>query len=368
MSSNSGTIYSVAKLTQLDPGQIVRDTHDFYGNASRVLDSRSVVPSYYSHFRAEYNNDNNPTKVTYYHGLTAHLTEFTSLMATSLAGKYFTLRSAPDNAKRVIWFSLDGVGTAPVVSGAESYIEVPLDSSDAGAITAVSIRLTLNALSGGLFKVQTNGAKVSIRTTGFGIVEDSEVKNSGFIFNQVSGTQETVAEVVIPYIAENPFFEGEILKGYGFDIYSGKFVKNAKVTVGNIVITDQDGDKLQINTDGSLNVNVVSTAQVLKSYFSEVTGVATGITEVVCTYTATAPVYLQKIEFSGTNIATFELYVAGIIVDRKITYFSGNLGGVFEFNQGLNIATGQVIEVRVYHNRPDPGNFSTRMQILESGA
>ena len=162
-----GTVYDSSKASQLDPGQIAKDVHDFYGKANRVVDARSVVSSYFSHFRAEYNNDNNPTKVTYFHGLTAHVTEFTSLMASSLAGKFFVLRSAPDNAKRVVWFNADGTGTAPVVSGAESYIEVSVDSTDVGLVTAAAIQLTINGIYGSLFQVQRNGAKLIIRTSGF---------------------------------------------------------------------------------------------------------------------------------------------------------------------------------------------------------
>lgn len=358
------TVFSGNNNSIYDPGLIAKEVHDFYGQSIRTLDSRSAV-GYYSHFRADYDVNNNPTTVKYYRGTKSHITNIQCLAASGLAGKSFLLRTAPDNSVALIYYTVDGIGTAPIYPGAK-ILQVILDSTDSAEIVAAITKAQIDATWNKYFSpVIRNGANLSINTNGLGEVDASGDINTGFTITGVDGTQELVAEIEIEYQGVDPIFEGQVLKGYYFDIYSGKFNKNPEVQVGSVSLTDGDGDDLQINPDGSLNVNVVSTGQELKSFFNEVTDVATGITEVLVSYTATAPVFLQKVEMSGTNIATYELYIAGVLQDRKLTYFGSTLDAIFNFNQGLNISVGQLIEVRVYHNRPDLGDFTSRLQILE---
>jgi hypothetical protein len=374
----SKSVFDGNPNSKYDAGLIVKEVHDFYGQSIRTTDANSVVKNFFTHFRAIYDVDNKPTEITYYRGMTAHKTSFDVIASPLLATGYFELHSAPDNQLWVVWFNVDGASTQPSVPGAK-YIEVAIDSGDTAAVISTAIALTINALYKDVFVVTRNGTNVEIRTYGLGEVSPSDEAMTPFTFAQVPGTQAVVQKIVLTYSGTDPIYEGQILKGYTYDIYSGKFVQKVSINVDNIDVNldsstdsvsigDEDGDKLQINPDGSVNVNVVQTAQVLKSYFFEVSNVVTGITETLCTYTALAPVYLQKIEFSGTNIAAYELDIDGVITDKKLTFFNGNLENKFDFNQGLNIELGQVITVKVYHNRPDPGTFNARMQILESGA
>ena len=134
----------------------------------------------------------------------------------------------------------------------------------------------------------------------------------------------------------------------------------------NVAIRDSDGDELQINPDGSINVVFSATAgQVLSSQYNEVTGVATGVTTLVNSYLASTGDLLQKIEFSGTNIAEYELVIDGLTQDKKRTYFGNSLNGKFDFNNGLEILVGQLVEIYVVHNRSSTGDFNARIQILE---
>lgn len=138
-------------------------------------------------------------------------------------------------------------------------------------------------------------------------------------------------------------------------------------TEDNVAIADPDGDFLAVNADGSINVVLSSTGgAVLKNYYTEITGIVSGITTLVASYTANTGDLLQKIEFSGTNIAEYELIVNGITQDKKRTYFGNSLNGIFDFNNGLSIPTGQTVEIYVVHNRPDVGDFNARIQILET--
>lgn len=371
----SKTIFDGNKNSQYDAGLIVKEVHDYYGQSIRTADARSVVKNFFTHFRATYNGSSNPTVVNYYRGTKAHETNFSVAASPFLDGAYFVLRSAPDNQKWVVWYNVDGSSSQPVVADAK-YIEIEINSSDTGTLIALATSLTINTLYKDYFVVTKNGTNLNIVTAQLGEVSDSDEGTTPFTFTQVAGTQELVTKIEIDYVANDPYFEGQVLKGYYYDIYSGKFLKKPEINVdsvdidldastSSVAIGDADGDELEINADGSINVNIVQTDQVLKSYFSQVTGVVTGMTEELVSYTAPADVYLQKIEFSGTNIAQFELTIDGSTVDLKRTFFNGNLENIFDFNAGLNVSSGSVVKVYVVHDRPDPGDFNARTQILE---
>lgn len=116
-------------------------------------------------------------------------------------------------------------------------------------------------------------------------------------------------------------------------------------------------------------INVADTITTLSppvlSQFSEVTGVVMGVTTLVGSYTAVANRKFQKVAFSGNNTALYELLINGATADKKYTYFGSTLNGEFNFDGGLVLTAGDLIEVYVVHSRPDPGDFSCRIQLLE---
>lgn len=133
-----------------------------------------------------------------------------------------------------------------------------------------------------------------------------------------------------------------------------------------VYIADKDtGNKLVVNPDGSINVVTGAATRQLASIYNEVTSVVAGVTTVLNQIIVSQNVLLQKIEFSGTNIAEYELVIDGNTEDKKRTYFGSSLNGNFDFNQGLSILNGQNVTIYVVHNRPDVGNFNCRMQFLE---
>lgn len=362
---NAKTTFAGNITSQYDPALIAKEVHDFAGQAIRVLDTRSIISSYFTHFRATYNGSS-PTNVKYYRGTKAYKTSIQCTDASTLNSKYFIAHAAPDNQLCVIWFNVDAAGVAPVIANSR-LIEISLNSSDSATIVAAVIDITLRNIHSNLFIIGArNGSTLELLTAGLGEVDASFDVNTGFTVTGVDGAQELVEEITISYIGTDPVYNGQVLKNYSFDLYSGKFVKNPEVNVavGNVGIADTDGDELEVNTDGSINVNVVSTGQVLKSYFHEVDNVATGVTTLVATYTAAANVYLQKIELGGTNIAEFELTIDGVTQDKKRTSLY-NFENMFNFNNGLNISAGQIIRVYVVHTRPELGEFVARIQILE---
>lgn len=132
----------------------------------------------------------------------------------------------------------------------------------------------------------------------------------------------------------------------------------------NIAISDGT-DTLDVNADGSINVNVLpnGTGNIVNTY-NEVTAVASGVLTTIETYTATGTAFLQKSIVSGTNIARFDVLLNGNVIDRQRTYFGGNLNIDFDFTN-LPLVFGDVVTVRVIHNRPTTGDFNARIQVLE---
>lgn len=346
-----------------NPEVIAKEVHDYYGKSIRTVDARSIIASYYTHFRAVYNVQQQPTEVTYYRGTKAHRTEIQTVSAAGLDGKYFLLYSAPDNKKFAVWYNIDNGSTAPVVVDAEN-IEINIRAGDTASVVALATQLVLSNLYSDRFIASRIGTTVNVITVGLGLIDDTTDVDTGFTFTNTSGSQETVSSIEIDYLVNDPIYQGEVLKDYSFDIYNGKFVKNASLSFTNdsISIADEDGDKLEINVDGSLNVNDL--IPTLVSEYGEVTGVANGVTTQIVEYIAPADSYLQKIELSGTNIAEFELTIDNVTIDKKRTYFGASLNSFFDFNKGLALVAGQSIKVLVVHNRPSLGDFNARVQVI----
>lgn len=138
----------------------------------------------------------------------------------------------------------------------------------------------------------------------------------------------------------------------------------------NIAISD-GSNTLAINPDGSINVNITqSNPGELKSVYNEISSVVSGVLTTIQTYTAPAgkTTYLQKAEVSGTNIAEYTILVNATIEDKKRTYFGGDLNAMFKFIEtgtGLPLAVGDTVTTKVIHNRPNSGDFNSRIQVIE---
>lgn len=102
---------------------------------------------------------------------------------------------------------------------------------------------------------------------------------------------------------------------------------------------------------------------ILTTSYDEVLSVIQGVTTLIATFVAGENRKLQKVDFSGTNVAEYELVINGATVDKKRTHF-GFLNGTFDFDSGLALIPGQVVQVYVVHNRNMIGDFNCRCQIL----
>lgn len=129
-------------------------------------------------------------------------------------------------------------------------------------------------------------------------------------------------------------------------------------------------NELKINPDGSVNVFFLQSdpGLTVKSFYGEITSIAAFNSATVLSYTVPvgiATATLDKIDVSGTNLATYQIEVNSIVVDKKRTYHGAALNEVFEFNKSIPLNTGDIVRVMVEHQRPFVGDFNARLTITE---
>lgn len=87
----------------------------------------------------------------------------------------------------------------------------------------------------------------------------------------------------------------------------------------NIAIADETGTNyLAINPDGSINVVLENSGLTTKNIFDEVTGVVSGVTTVIASYTAIANTKLLRVSVGGTNVAAYSIYIASALQAKNI--------------------------------------------------
>lgn len=117
---------------------------------------------------------------------------------------------------------------------------------------------------------------------------------------------------------------------------------------------------------GTVNAIIVPNGT-LKNYFNETLAVASGVLTTLQTYTVIAPsATLYEINVTGTNIAKYTVLLNSVTIAQELTYFGGNLDEIFSFSVGLPLVTGDVVQVKVIHNRPSVGDFTSRILVAET--
>jgi len=138
------------------------------------------------------------------------------------------------------------------------------------------------------------------------------------------------------------------------------------------VITAVGAATLIVN-DGSVNLSISDGIDLIKGLFpakiltnqsgteiyeyNEVSAVVSGITTTIVTKTTSITKKLTKVLYSGSNVAIFSILVNGQIIARRRTMFGCDLSGEVDFGSGLEIPSGQTIELKVLHSRPFVGDF-----------
>jgi hypothetical protein len=173
-----------------------------------------------------------------------------------------------------------------------------------------------------------------------------------------------------------------------FDNAMTTVIENAEIdvhltdkTVGirpyDIVRMGDGTNQVKLNSDGSFNVNIVDavsdTPENVVSKFNETPAVGSGIETLIVGYTVPPLLKsrLQRIEFSGENIGSYSVYLNGDLFAKKHTWFNGPMHGEFSFlgttEEGPKLNAGDLIELKVIHQRPTSANFTGRIQLIELG-
>lgn len=246
-----------------DSSLVIKEVHDLEGQNLRVVNSRTVADRYYTHFRATYDGSD-PTEVIYYKGTSPHLSEIACVADVdgSLAGKYFSIYSAPDQKRYYVWYSVAGAGTDPAIANAIG-IKIDIQPNDSTGIIALATHLTIKALHSDKFVTERIQGVVKITTASYGEAGTSTPGTSGFTIQNTAGTQVVTNSIVIEYSGTDPVYRGQVLKGMAFNVFTGEFERNNDVTIDNAEINvelDHNNDSVTSHQGGTWNVGVTSSA------------------------------------------------------------------------------------------------------------
>ncbi len=247
---NNNVIEDISSLSQLGGDAVLRDSHSFPGHYVRTRESLTVVKDFYDSFEINYDVNNLPIQVSYYVGTAAHVTTLACKddVAGSLNDTYFFLYASQSNARFYIWYNVDGTGTDPLIANSTG-IEVPISVGDPKGIVANATQLILNMSTySPYFNITRSSSILTIANLNNGPISDTVDVSTGFIINNEEGAKELVQKVDLTYNGANPIFNGQELKGYVYNAYTSRFELTSKT-----VISDSDGNELDINTDGSVN-------------------------------------------------------------------------------------------------------------------
>ena len=124
-------------------------------------------------------------------------------------------------------------------------------------------------------------------------------------------------------------------------------------------------------TDAELRASPVSVVEVadgvVKNIYSAVNSVAQSVLTTVCTYTVPGGkvAHLLRTEFAGTNIAHYSVVLNATVIASKYTNFGARLNEESVFDEGLPLVAGDILQIKVIHNRPYLGDFNARILVVE---
>lgn len=222
--------------------------------------------------------------------------------------------------------------------------------------------LDANQVLRSVYDIDKNTLRVSIidGSTGGGGGFEVIISHTDDSIRLGDGTNLTTATVVGPKV------------GLDVNILNGITIAPLDASKDNVAIHDSDGDELEINTDGSINVSTVVSPNVtgLKKY-NEVSSVASGVETTIATHTALGGrrTFLQKVSASGDNVSKYRIKVNGTTIDLKRTMFGEDLNCEFifdgEINPGYEVSVGDVITVTAIHTRPGTSDYNAKIQYIE---
>jgi hypothetical protein len=130
-------------------------------------------------------------------------------------------------------------------------------------------------------------------------------------------------------------------------------------------------DLLEINDDGSINVNDdLALDETPVNVYSESPSATTGVEATVLTYVVPNGKLglLYRVEASGENVARYQITVNDAVIATRRTHHGSGLTTDFNFTtpnkRALVLQPGDIVKVLGLHNRPISGDFEARVQLL----
>lgn len=329
-----------SKLSDLDNSAVLRDAHSYPDHSIRVRDTISVVKEFFDSFTVTYNVNNLPTQICYYVGLNPHLTTIGARgdVGGDLNNTYFFIYEARSNKLFHVWYNVDSLGVDPAPVNSTG-IEVTLNSNDTSALVAYATELTLN-LYPTYFTVSRTNSVLKITTVKLGEANSTLDVSTSFMITNTPGEKELIKKIDIPYIGNNPKWEGQELKSYSFNVFTGKFEKNLTVDVD---VSAETGDTIAISGHATFR-NLVQEATKLDTELS------TSVYTQVLTYTATENLKIKAIKIKADTFGAFKLKINGVVRDYiQTSPFERN--ALFEFWEDEPLNNAQVLTIEFLPDR-----------------
>lgn len=351
--------------SNLDFGGAIRNSHEQKADALRVLDMDNLVNEYWS--RADnlvYDSEGSLTSIDFLYDQTKGKYKIQTVadVAGSLNNTYFLLDTAQEAKKYYVWYNVGATGTDPMVAG-RTGIAVPIAFNDSAAIVALATKLILDATA----ELKATGVSnvVTIENVEFGTSSISDVSTGFTLTTVIAGTSEVVKSIELVAPPETKYLYNEFEKQielYDFVEFHSDFVE-----------TTPGGDKaLRVQGEISIVTDPNNNNEIVNAY-TEASSVPASVLTTIGTFTAPVgkTTFLQRVSAGGQNIATFQVEVNGSKLEKRRTYFSGDLTTDFVFGgfseSGYPLTVGDVVTVKVTHSRPLSGDFESKIQALQVG-
>ena len=352
-------------LSQLDYGGVLKNAHSIGAEALKTLDVGNLVEGHFNRIDVTYDANGNATGGTAYYDYIEEETTFKLVddVSGSLNNKYFLLNSAADETQYYVWYNVGGTGTDPNVLN-RTGIQIPIQFNDSAAIVQLATKLILGTYDD--FIVKGTSDTLFIKNAKPGETTNALDINTGFTISiKTQGETDVVNTFTLEPVQDAKYLYNEYEKT--FELYN--FVEFHS----DFVETTYTGEKaLRVQGEIAVTVDPNNNNEITYSY-NEVSGVVKSVLTTINTFIA--PIgktsFLQRVSAGGSNIAAYEVQVNGLTVEKRRTFFGAALTTDFEFigsaESGLELAMGDVVTVKVIHERPKAGDFETKIQILQVG-
>lgn len=230
-------------LSQLDPGGVLKNIHDYDIDSIRTVDGKTEVPSDYTKVVLTYNNLNSVSKAVFSKGTTIEITEIETIadIAGSLNDKYFYINSAEDDELFYVWLNVDSSGTDPAISGRIG-IEVPLTSGDSSNNVAAAVKIYVGNQRN--FTTSRSNDKVKVENIKLGETTNSSDINTGFSISIEQEGETDIIKTVTPHDSDNIIYSfNEVDKR--FEIENDRYNKIFPLIESSGFLSGETFDKVE---------------------------------------------------------------------------------------------------------------------------